>query len=150
MHPVESANAGGRFNFPQNTHQRHHPPLMHASYYPPAGPQPLMQTPTRSHHPINRYPPPTRPFDLPPHPMAMPPNPGPYPANANYNQFKYESEEHQAMRRAKTGTNTNNNRRGGPQQTDPNAKKKISNPPKSNTKSSGKLISLFFSNNLSF
>jgi hypothetical protein len=156
MHPGDSTNAGGRFNYPQNPHQRNHPPLMHSSYYPPAGPQPLMQTATRSHHPINRYPPPTRPYELPPHPMGMPPNQGPYPPNANYNQFKYESEEHQSMRRGKPGTNTNNNnnnnnnRRGGPQAADPNAKKKMPNPQKSNSKSSGKSLFLSFSNNLSF
>jgi hypothetical protein len=75
--------------------------------------------------------------------MAMA-NPGPYPPNANYTQFKYESEEHQAVRRAKIGTNTNNNRRGGSQQTEPNGKKKINNPSKPNIKSSGNNISLNF------
>jgi hypothetical protein len=72
---------------------------------------------------------------------------GPYPPNSNYNQFKYESEEHLAMRRVKTGTNTNNNnnnRRGGSQQTDPNGKKKINNSSNSNTKSSGNIISFNF------
>jgi hypothetical protein len=145
MHPVEPTNAAGRFNFQHNSHQRH-PPLMHAPYYPQAPPQPLMQSASRTHHhppPINRYPPPVRPFDLPPHPMAMA-NAGPYPPNSNYSQFKYESEEHLAMRRAKTGTNTNNNRRDGSQQTEPNGKKKINNPSKSNTKSSGNIISRNF------
>jgi hypothetical protein len=144
MHPVEPTNAGGRFNFPHNSHQRHHPPLMHPPYYPPTAPQPLMQSASRSHHhPINRYPPPVRPFDIPPHPMTLA-NTGPYPPNSNYNQFKYESEEHLAMRREKPGINTHNNQRVGSQQTEPNGKKKINNPSKSTTKSSGNISSLKF------
>jgi hypothetical protein len=137
MHPVEPPGvAGSRFNFQHNPHQRHHPPLMHASYYPQAPPQPLMQSASRSHHhPMNRFPPPPRPFDIPPHPMAMA-NPGPHPSNSNYNQYKYESDEHVAIRRVKRdttmpGANTNNNRRGGPQQTESNGKNPMNNPSKS-------------------
>jgi hypothetical protein len=73
--------------------------------------------------------------------MAMA-NPGPHPSNSNYNQYKYESDEHVAIRRGKRdptmpGANTNNNRRGGPQQTESNGKNRMNNPSKSNTKSSG-------------
>jgi hypothetical protein len=143
MHPVESASGNGRFSFPHNPHQRHHPPLMQPPYYPPGPPQPLMQSTARNHHPINRYPPPTRPFDL-PHPMQPIGNAGLHPSNSNnYNQFKYESEERLAVRRAigdttSIGTNPSNNRRGGSQQTESNGKTKMNNNPlKSNTKSSG-------------
>lgn len=75
---------------------------------------------------------------MPSHPIGVP-NQGSFPPNANYNQFRYESEEHQTIRRANPGTNTNNNsnRRGGSQQTGPNGRKKMSNPSKSNNRPYG-------------
>ncbi|CAF0753937.1 unnamed protein product [Adineta steineri] len=81
---------------------------------------------------------------MPPHPMAMG-NIGPHPSNPNYNQYKFESDEHGNMRRGKRDNtitapnlnNNNNNRRNLPQQTETNGKKKINNLPKpTNTKTS--------------
>lgn len=70
---------------------------------------------------MNRYPPPPRPYDMPPHPMSMG-HPGSMPPNSNYNQYKYESEEHAAMRRG--NPHNNNNWRGGPPQNDSNGRNK--------------------------
>ena len=147
MHPVEPTNGNNRFGFQPNPHQRHHPPLMQSSYYPPGVPQPLMQSTSRNHHPpMNRYPPPpTRPFDLPPHPMSMG-NAGLHPPNSNYNPYMYESDERQSMRRGKgdttmMGTNLNNNRRG----IESNGKTKMNNnSSKSNKNSSGNCYKSLF------
>lgn len=88
-----------------------------------------MQTASHDHRfPMNRYPQANRPYDMPPHSIGGIPNAGPpYPSNSNYNQYRYESDEHQTMRRTKIGPNLNQNYRGSSQQTVVNGKNKINN-----------------------